>query len=137
MATLSITAGSVLKGAGSATDASRLAGATITAGQSLYIDSSNTYQLADADFTAGAKAECKGISLGGAASGQPLVVLTAGLITIGATVAVGTLYAVSATAGGICPIGDLTTGAYPCVIGFAVSTTQILVAFSYSGVAIP
>lgn len=126
MADLSITAASVLKGTGATTE-SLIAGAAITAGQSLYKDASdsNKVKLTDADSATAAARVFFGIALNSAASGQPVVVQTGGIITIGATVAVGVAYYLSDTAGGICPFADLESGDYPTIIGIGVSTTAI------------
>lgn len=136
MANLTITAASVVPGTGASIDRTKNAGAAITAGQSVYLASDNTYKLTDADGAAALR-PCNGIAVSNAAVGQPVAVQTGGPITIGATVAVGTMYAASATAGGVCPIADLTTGAYPTALGFATSTTVIQLNLNYSGVAIP
>jgi len=138
LADLTITAASVAAGTGASVDRSRNAGASLTAGQAVYLDtSSNTYKLSDADSATAAARTVTGVALNAASSGQPVAVLTGGLLTVGATVAVGTMYTGSATAGGICPVADLTTGAYPTAIGWAVSTTQINVVINASGVVKP
>ena len=78
---LSITAANVAPSSG-AQYADGTAGATITAGQAVYLDTSaNTYKLADCDATA-ATAVIAGIALNGASSGQPIKIQTAGTITI-------------------------------------------------------
>ena len=66
-----------------------------------------------------------GVALHAALAGQPLVVAIGGQITIGATVAVGTMYVVSANAGNIAPDSDLTTGNLVSQLGRASSTTVI------------
>jgi hypothetical protein len=72
MPDLSITAASVLAST-SATKAEGVAGATITAGQSLYIDTadSNKLKLYDADGSSPVNVFA-GIALHGAATGQPI-----------------------------------------------------------------
>lgn len=110
-----------------------LAGATITAGEPVYLDVNNVWQLAKADTAA--HAACKGIALHGALTGQPLAVQTSGNITIGATVVAGTHYYVSGNnAGGIMPIGDFTTGQFITDLGIAISTTVIQLAINITGV---
>jgi hypothetical protein len=76
------------------------------------------------------------VALHAAASGQPLAVATKGPVTIGAAVTAGVGYYQSATPGGICPIADLTTGAYPTFLGFAISATVIDLDIKRSGVAL-
>lgn len=134
MADISITAGNVVPSA-TASTVHGTAGATITAGQTVYLDTTtNTYKLCDADVAA--SAVCAGIALHGASAGQPLTILTDGQITIGATVVRGTAYYVSLNAGGICPVADISTGDYVSLVGIADSTTTILVKRINTGVVI-
>lgn len=136
MADLSITAANVVAG-GSATTRDGLAGATLTAGQVVYLDSAtNTYKLADCDSGTAAVRSPAGIALNGAASGQPVRVLTSGPVTIGATMTAGLAYYLSPTAGGICPVADVLSGDYPVIIGIATSTTVLDVKIHEAGVAI-
>lgn len=122
---VTITAASVVKGSGAAT-VTGIAGVTITAGQVLYIDTSNSsvMKLADADSTS-LTAGAAGIALHAALTGQPITYLTQGPITIGGTLVAGTWYIVSATAGSLTKSVDQTTGWLPCLLGYA-STTAIL-----------
>lgn len=136
MADLSITAGSVLAGGGS-TKRAGTAGATITAGQVVYLDTSDgRYKLADADSGTAAVRSPFGIALNGASAGQPLTVCTRGAVTIGATVTAGTTYYLSPNPGGIAPLADLLSGDYPTIVGIATSTSVIDVQFIESGVAL-
>lgn len=136
MADLTITAASVVKGTNAKTEAGT-AGATITAGQVVYRDSSDgKYKLADADSATAAVRSPRGIALNGASDGQPLTILTEGDVTIGATITAGVSYYLSDTAGGIAPYADLATGDYPTVIGIAKSTTVLSVKFNESGAAL-
>lgn len=135
MADLTITAASVAFASGSKRTGT--AGATITAGQAVYLDSADgKYKLADANSGTAAARSPVGIALHGSLNGQPLTVQTAGSITIGATMTAGVAYYLSATAGGICPVADLTTGAYPTVLGMASSTTVLKLGIQESGVAL-
>jgi hypothetical protein len=136
MTDLSITAANVIAGSGART-VDGTAGASVTAGQAVYLDSTtNTYKLADCDSATAAVRSPDGIALHAAASGQPLEVLTRGPITIGATMTAGLPYFLSATAGGIAPYADLGAGDYPTIIGIATSTTVLDVLFHESGVAL-
>lgn len=136
MADLSITAANVVAGA-NATVRQGTAGATITAGQAVYRDPADgRYKLADCDSATAAARRFRGIALHGASNGQPLDVLQDGPITIGATMTAGVAYYLSPTAGGICPVADLSTGDYPTVIGIATSTTVLMVSPIESGVAL-
>jgi len=134
MADLTITAGNVVPSS-TASTLHGTAGAAITAGQAVYLDTTtNTYKLCDADVAA--SAVCAGIALNGASSGQPITILTDGQITIGGTVVKGTAYYVSLNAGGIGVAGDLGSGDYVSLIGIADSTSTILVKRINTGVTI-
>lgn len=136
MADITITAANVLAGTGARIEEGT-AGATITAGMPVYLDSSdNKLKAADANDTA-AKAAAVGIALNGASNNQPLKYQVAGPITIGGTVAVGTIYCVSENAGGIAPHTDLGAGEFVTVLGIGISATQIRLAINVSGVQVP
>ena len=136
-ADLSVTAGSVVP-ASDATMENGTAGATITTGQVVYLDSStNTFKLADADSATSAVRTPYGIALNGASSSQPVRVLKAGGLNPGATVVVGKVYVLSTTAGGIAPVTDLATGTYVSVLGIGTTTSNIQVVVQVSGVAVP
>lgn len=136
MADLTITAASVLAGSG-AKKINGTAGASVTAGQVVYYDrDANSYKLADNNSATAAVRAPACIALNGAATGQPLTVLTSGPITIGATLTAGVAYYLSDTAGGICPVADLGAGEYPSIIGLATSTSVIDVKIQSAGVAL-
>jgi hypothetical protein len=122
MADLTVTAASVLFTSGSKI-ASYNAGAAVTAGQAVYLDSvTSTLKLAQADGTA-AEADAVGIALHAAGTGQPLSYAGPGsVINIGATTAKTTTYVVSATAGGVAPQADLTSGHRIVRLGHATAT---------------
>ena len=127
MAAISITAASVLKSSTGQVSVGT-AGATITAGQSVYIDTSdsNKIKLADANGTAPANTFA-GIALNAASSGQPVSYCTndnAGF-TIGATVVAGDTIWLSQTPGGLTKtIGDLS-GGIAIVVGVMLTTTTM------------
>lgn len=136
MADLTITASSVIAGSG-AKLVHGTAGASITAGQVVYLDSAdNEYKLADNDSATAAVRSPAGIALHAAADGQPLTIISKGPVTIGATTAVGTVYILSATAGGIAPIADAASGDYVTVLGIGTSTTVIDVLIHEAGAAV-
>lgn len=136
MADLVITAANVRAGTG-ARVVLGTAGATITAGKAVYLDSADSeYKLADCDSATAAIRSPAGIALNGASDGQPLVVLEEGPITIGATMTAGIAYYLSPTAGGICPVADVLAGDYPVILGIATSTTVLEVSIQEAGVAI-
>lgn len=116
-----------------------IAGETITAGQTLCVDpTGGTAKLFRAKSSGSAAfAQVVGIACNGAAVNQPVEYASpAGPIdiTIGATVAVGTMYVVSANLGAIAPYADLTTGNYCVPLGIADTATTILLNPWVSGI---
>lgn len=142
MTDISITPANTVAGSDASIDKSYLAGATITAGQSVYLDTGQTpsrWELAQADGTAlEAGSAGIGIALHGASDGQPLAVQVQGSITIGGTAVVGEIYLVSAAAGGIAPEGDITTATQRVtILGVGTSATVIKLHPLASGAQIP
>ncbi len=136
MADLAITPANVLAMATASTERS-IAGATILAGQVVYKEAATgQYKLAGARSGIAEAKIPYAIALDGAATGQPLIVLTGGPITIGATVVAGTAYYLSHTAGGIKPVADLASTDLVTLIGIATSTTVIDVRIHQSGVTL-
>lgn len=136
MADLTITAANVVAGSDAVTE-NGIAGATITAGQLVYLDSStNKYGLADSNSATAAVRVVRGIALHASLANQPLTIQRSGSITIGATMTAGVTYYASDTPGGICPVADVGAGEYSTVIGMASSTTVLVVAIQASGVAL-
>lgn len=112
------------------------AGGTITAGQPLYLNTSDQLVAARAD--AASTDEVVGIALNGGSAGQKIHYAVGGDITIGATVVLGMAYYLSAgAAGGIAPHADLTTGNYVSFLGIAITTAIIRLAIMNAGVAKP
>lgn len=136
-ADLVITATSVVEGASPERETGT-AGATITAGQAVYKDSTDSYKLklADADASL-ATSQMVGISLHAASSGQPLAYIKGGNLNPGATVTVGTLYVLSDTAGGIRPVADNGSGDYVTIIGVGTTSSNIRLQIYASGVQVP
>lgn len=138
MADITITPANVLKGSDAKVERSKNAGATITAGQIVYLDSdTDKWKLADANGATAALAVARGVALNNASDGQPLHVQEEGQITIGGTVVVGTIYVLSATAGGICPAADLATGHRTTILGVGITAAIIDLQIHVSGVAVP
>jgi hypothetical protein len=136
MADLAITAANVVPGV-NAKVVGGTAGAAITAGKTVYQDPTDLrFKLADCDSAVAAERAVNGIALNGASAGQPVDVLIEGDITIGAVLTAGTVYFLSGTAGGICPVADLNAGDYPTIIGIAKSASVLSVKINGSGVAI-
>ena len=124
---LSITAASVVPGARAKyIGGNTLAGATITAGQLLYLDSTaQSFKLADADASA-TTANVVGYAANSASAGQYVGVVTEDDdVTIGATMSTAAgIYVLSATAGGYSPSASLAANMYPVVVLIAKSTTK-------------
>lgn len=124
MADISITAANVIPSANAKT-VRKAAAETITAGQVVYLNSSGNVAKADANLSAAA-ATVYGIAANGGGAGQLITVVKEDpALVIGATVAIGDILILSATAGGICPAADLASGHYGTVLGIAISTTAI------------
>lgn len=136
MTDISITAANVVAGNGAKIEHGTL-GATITAGQVVYLDSSTSrYLLADNNSATAAVRAPRGIALNGGANGQPGAIVISGPVTIGGTLTAGVVYYLSDTPGGICPVADLASGEYPTVLGIATSTTVLNVKIQSAGVAL-
>jgi hypothetical protein len=57
-------------------------------------------------------------------------------VTIGGTLVANTAYYLGDTPGGICPVGDLAAGEYPCLLGLATSTSVLNVDIQAPGGAL-
>jgi hypothetical protein len=136
MPDLTITPTNVVPGANAKT-ASGIAGTTITAGQAVYLDTTDMkLKLADANGTA-AQARVVGIALHGASNNQPLTyVYDDDDYTPGATVVNGTLYVLSANPGMIAPAADLAAGWRPALLFIAKSATKAVMRIVRTDVAI-
>ena len=112
-----------------------IAGATIVPGNAVYLDTTtNTYKLTDGDTDT--ESNCAGIAMDSAISGRPFLIAGPGaVINIGATVALGTVYVCSLTAGGICPWADLGTGDYVMIlfIGATSNIVEVICKKQYAG----
>lgn len=136
MADLSVTAASVVEG----TDAVRrhgIAGATVTAGQPVYKDSTDSNQLKPTINSAAASAVAVGIALHAASDEQPLAYISSGNLNPGATVVVGEIYCVSVNSGGIAPEADVLSADYMTVLGVGSTSSNIQVDIQVSGIALP
>lgn len=123
MADLTITAAQVLPDS-TGDSYTGTAGGTLTAGQAVYLDDTvNTVKAADANASA-ATARAIGIALHAATAGQPIRVQRAGDVTLGTGTA-GTIYVVSANAGGIAPAADLASGHYVTVLGVGITGSKL------------
>lgn len=136
MADLSITPANVIATA-SATTRSGTAGATITAGQVVYFDRTDSkYKLADADAVPSGGFGSVFIALNGASDNQPISVLSGGSVAMGAVFTAGTSYYLSPTPGGIAPLADVLSGDDVVLLGVAISATNLQFAPIISGVTL-
>ena len=104
------------------------AGAAITAGQLVYKSAADRkFYLADCDSATAGVRDVYGIAANSAAIGAPVsIVLEDPALAIAASgLTNGTIYLLSATAGGLAPAADATTGWYPTVVAIAKSGTTI------------
>jgi len=93
-----------------------VAGAQIDPGELVYKDLTTLeHLLADADTDAAS--EVDGLAISNGEDGREMWIAPAGArCNFGATLTAGTVYALSATAGGIAPEADLATGDYIVVV---------------------
>ncbi len=137
MAAISITAASVIASAAATIRREYSFAATVTAGQLVYLNASNQWALVDADGGLGTGInDTRGIALNGGAINQPATVCTDDPdFTFGGTLTNGLVLYAFTTAGGITlTIADVTTGAYPVVVGIAKSATKGVLRIFASGV---
>jgi hypothetical protein len=139
MADLIITAANITPGSVSGLSPIKqtgTAGASITAGQAVYVNSSDgKVYLADSDLSAAAAAAV-GVSLHAALTGQPITYLTGGPLNFGAILTAGLYYVVSHNAGGIAPSADLASGWYSTLLMYAYSTSIGVVTPTPTGIAV-
>jgi hypothetical protein len=139
MADLSITAANVLASTAAEIRREYNAGATITAGQLVYLDSNNKWQLVDTDAgaTGNAVTTICGIALAGASNNQPLSVAVADTgFTPGATLTVGKAYFASVNAGAIADTAPSTNG-YTRFVGIGKTAAVMVLKPVCAGVAVP
>lgn len=131
MANLTITEANVRLSTENSRTKQLLGGEAIDIGEVVYYDTSTQkYKLAEAGDTS-AKSQATHIAITKcAADNDYFIGVELGEMVIGATITLGEIYVVSATAGKICPSGDLTTGDYITIIGVPKTTTVLDVAFN-------
>ena len=136
LADISITAASVVaSGTGQGRQAGT-AGETIAAGKAVYLDpTTHKWQLADSNSATVAARHAGGIAANSASLNQPINVFTSGSIVAGGTLVANTAYYLSDTPGGICPLADVGTGEYMCLLGIAPSTTVLNLDIQFTGTA--
>lgn len=137
MTDLVITVASVIPGA-NAIKETGVAGATITAGQTVYKEAAtNQFKLADSNSATVEVRTPYGIALHASLAGQPLTVQTSGDLALGATLTVGAGYYQSETPGGVQPVADLATGELVTLLGFATTAANLNVRIVSAGVLVP
>ena len=135
MADLTITVANVIAGSG-ATRETGTAGEAIAAGKACYkAAATGKYMLADSNSATPEARKASCIALNAAALNQPLTVQKGGDITLGATLTPGAGYYLSDTPGGICPVADVGTGEYVCLLGLAKSASVLSIDIQFPNVA--
>lgn len=103
-----------------------MAGEAIDAGETVYQNGTEWF-LAEAGDTA-AKAAASGIAVTSTSGGnKKFVVCISGELEVGAALTANTQYVQSATQGKICPPADLVSGDHVHSVGFAKSTSVLVV----------
>lgn len=137
MVDITVTAANVIPQSNAVIDRSRNAGATIAAGEMVYLDATTkTWKLADADSATQEIQETTGMALNGAAAGQPLAVQTSGDVALGVVLTAGSRYYLSSTPGKIEPEADLSAGEEINLIGLAKSTSVLTIKITRPGVTL-
>jgi hypothetical protein len=138
MADISITAANVIASATAVVRKEYNFGAAVTAGQLVYLDTNNKWQLADADaaVTGNGITDLRGIALAGGANNQPAAVVTEDSdFTPGGTLTNGTAVYGSDNAGAV--THDVpSTSSFPVSLGIAKSTSKMVLKPVASGVVI-
>ena len=129
MADFTVTAATVQQTSTAKTRAG-IAGETLVAGQVVFRDSADSNKIKLADCTNADKYQAVGITINGAADGQPIDYVEADLgFDPGFTAAIGDVVVLS-TAGLMAPVADLTTGDYCVICGIMNSTTTMNLEFT-------
>jgi len=111
-----------------------VAGSTIAAGQVVSVVD-NEVVLADASPSQ--PNFVRGLLVNSGSAGQPVTYVSSGDVTIGSGYTVGTRLFLSATAGGVCPYADLSTGDAIVYIGIIKSATTLSVNIHNVGAVVP
>lgn len=113
-------------------------GTTANIGDAVYRDSAtNTWKQADNNSTTAEARQATGIAINTGRTGHPITVARSGTLTCAsAPLTAGTAYYLSDTPGAICPIADVGSGEYVCLVGIAKSTTELVLSFQYPNVAL-
>ncbi len=134
MAAISITSANVVAAAGSSLGTGT-AGATITAGDVVYLNTSTSnYELGDADVEA--SSVVAGIALNGASASQPFDFIKSGTLTVGSVATQGLAYYLSPTAGQFDDSVPASSD-YVVLLGIGLTSTTISINIHASGVLKP
>ena len=103
------------------------AGATITAGQPVYLNTvTSTYNLCNANATGNGINVFGGIAMDGASNGQRFLICRSDTnCALGGTVNSGQVVIVSGNAGNVCDVSSAVTGWYVTVIGVGIGGNNI------------
>jgi hypothetical protein len=138
MADITITAANVAASSTAVIKKEYNFGATVTAGQIVYLDTANKWQLGDSNaaVTGNEQTATRGYALNGGANNQPAaVVVEDSDFTLGGTLTNGSAVYESVNAGA--STHDVpTTGAYPVYMGQAKSASKMVLKPNASGVVI-
>jgi hypothetical protein len=117
MADVSVTVGDVTVITDGKRTRNGTGGATLTAGQFVYLDSG---RLKGANNSTLAKSTCVGMLVSPTADGNAATYAyqNGSVVDVGATLTEGTWYCISSTAGNIHPAADLQTGEYISWVGY-------------------
>lgn len=108
-------------------------GESVSQGQGVYLKlSDQKYWLADA--TGSDTSNVYGVALTGGGADDFVIVMRGGQMNIGATLTVGETYVVSATSGGVAPIGDLVSTNYVSILGVATAADNLELSINVSGI---
>jgi hypothetical protein len=133
----SVTTANVLPSSAAKRNVSFTAAASIAAGDAVYLTTSNTWALADANLSAAAS-KVAGIAENSASTGQIVsVVISDEAFAPGFTVAANAVVVLSATAGKLCPVADLAQNSYLGIVGIGVGSNKIRLLFARSEVPTP
>jgi hypothetical protein len=101
----------------------------------VYLETDGKYDYADANASA-TTAAVIGITLNGAADGQPLIILTEGDLENGSGMTTGVHYVLADTAGTgvLMPVADQAASDWVTYIGTAISATVLRVKINVTGI---
>lgn len=142
MAAVSITAASLVPSTTTSNiiENTYLAGATITRGLSVYLDTTaNTWKLADSDLSAAAAGSLGlfGVSLSDVVATQAMLVFISGDLGMGVCLTAGKVYCINTVAGEIIAHAELASGTRVTILGVATSTSNLRCRPWYTGALAP